>query len=240
MEIHPAIEIIDLALYLQKHQALVISDVHIGYEEALQKSGVLTPRFQFADQMKRIRRILAFCKKTQRRIQHIVITGDLKHEFGTISGQEWRETLQFLDMLSKEGSITLIRGNHDTILGPIAQKRNVVLQDALLLGNILIIHGNRLPAAELLKQAKVIIMGHEHPAITIREGGRAERFKCYLKGSWKRKTLIVQPSFMLVIEGTDVLAERLLSPLLQHGVRNFEVFVAGDRVYRFGRVKDIK
>ncbi|HLD07050.1 MAG TPA: metallophosphoesterase [Candidatus Nanoarchaeia archaeon] len=239
MEIHPSIEIIDLALYLRKHQALVISDVHIGYEEALQKSGTLVPHFQSADQARRIRKIISFCRKGGRPVTRIIITGDLKHEFGTISPQEWRETLRFLDILGAEGTVTLVRGNHDTVLGPIADKRNVTLENAALLGDILIIHGNRIPPAELLRKAKTIIMGHEHPAITIREGGRAERFKCYLKGAWKRKTLIVQPSFLLAVEGTDVLRERLLSPLLA-SIRNFEVFVVADTVYRFGRVRDIK
>jgi metallophosphoesterase superfamily enzyme len=40
MEIHPGIEMVDLALYLKKQQALVLADLHIGFEEALAKQGV--------------------------------------------------------------------------------------------------------------------------------------------------------------------------------------------------------
>ena len=56
----------------------------------------------------------------------IIINGDIKHEFGTISEQEWRHTLRLLDFLSRYcDEVILIKGNHDMILGPIAKKRNV-------------------------------------------------------------------------------------------------------------------
>ena len=48
MEIAKGIEIIDLGLYIKKHKLLVFADFHIGYEESLNKQGVLIPRFQFS------------------------------------------------------------------------------------------------------------------------------------------------------------------------------------------------
>ena len=53
MEISSGIEIIDLALYLKKEKILIIADTHIGYEEALNKQGMLVPRFQFKEIIKR-------------------------------------------------------------------------------------------------------------------------------------------------------------------------------------------
>ena len=55
MKILPNIEIVDLLLYFDS--ALVIADIHIGYEEALNKQGVLVPRQQFEDMAKRIEKI---------------------------------------------------------------------------------------------------------------------------------------------------------------------------------------
>ena len=52
MKILPHMEIVDLALYFDS--TLVIADVHIGYEEALNKQGVLVPRLQFEDIVKRM------------------------------------------------------------------------------------------------------------------------------------------------------------------------------------------
>ena len=46
--------------------------------------------------------------------------------------------------------------------------------------------------------------------------------------------------YNLVQEGTDILKEKLLSPLLRQNLNNFEVFVVADNVYRFGKVKEIK
>src|SRR3989338_11560949 len=122
MKIIDGIEIIGLALYF--NSTLVIADIHLGYEEVLNKKGILVPRTQFEEMAKRVESI--FKQLKGKRIDRILVNGDLKHEFGTISEQEWRNALKFLDLLAKHCSeIILIKGNHDTILGPIARKRNV-------------------------------------------------------------------------------------------------------------------
>ena len=90
MLISPGIEIVDLGLFFSKEKVLVISDIHVGYEEYLNKLGVLVPRFQFQELVKKLENIF---KKTGK-LEKIIVNGDLKHEFGTISEQEWRETLQ--------------------------------------------------------------------------------------------------------------------------------------------------
>ena len=94
MEILPGIEIIDLSLYIKKEKTLVFSDVHIGLEEAYNKEGILIPRFQFQEIIKHLDKIFS---KVKPRIT--VINGDLKHEFGIISDQEWKHTLRLLDYL---------------------------------------------------------------------------------------------------------------------------------------------
>jgi len=38
MNILPGIKIIDLALYLEKQKTVIIGDLHLGYEEMLNKS----------------------------------------------------------------------------------------------------------------------------------------------------------------------------------------------------------
>jgi len=58
MEITKDIEIIDLCLYLKKEKILIITDTHIGYEESLNKQGVLIPRFQFKGIIERLEKVL--------------------------------------------------------------------------------------------------------------------------------------------------------------------------------------
>jgi len=105
--------------------------------------------------------------------------------------------------------------------------------------NILVLHGNKIPSAELLKDTKTIIIGHEHPAVSIKEGPRVELVKCFLVGKWKKHNLIALPSFNLVTEGTDVLKERILSPFLKQNLGKFNVYVVADKVYGFGKLKGL-
>ncbi|MBI2657683.1 metallophosphoesterase [Candidatus Woesearchaeota archaeon] len=235
MDIMPGIEIVDLGLFVGS--ALIIADVHIGYEEALNKQGVLVPRLQFEEMVKRVENIFSMLEG--KKVEKIIINGDLKHEFGTISEQEWRNTLKFIDLLAKHcDEVVLVKGNHDNILGPIARKRNVKVVESLGIGNVLIAHGDKIP--HNLKDHETIIIGHEHPAVSLRENARVEQFKCFLKGKYKGKNLIVQPSFNSMIEGTDILKNEILSPFLRQNLDNFEVYVVEDKVYNFGKLKRLR
>lgn len=234
MEITKGIEAIDLALYLEKEKTLIISDTQIGYEETLNKQGILIPRFQFQDLHGRLLKIIG---KTNPSC--IIINGDIKHEFGTISGSEWKNTLKLIDFLSSKAQLILIKGNHDTILGPIAEKKGLRVSDHYTLGKIYITHGHRLPEDEEFRKSNIVIIGHEHPAIGLRENGRNEKYKCFLKGKYKDKEIIVLPSFNLLTEGTDILSEKLMSPFLQQDIANFEIYVVDENTLYFGKVKDI-
>ncbi len=235
MNILGKIKAIDLALYLDS--TLVISDVHIGYEEALNKRGMMIPRLQFGEMIKRIEKILSEAGK----VEKIIVNGDLKHEFGTISEQEWRNVLKFLDLLAKHcNEVILIKGNHDMILGPIARKRNVKVVDYYLINKILITHGDKIPSKDVLQQASTIIIGHEHPAVSLKDGARVETFKCFLKGKYKGKNLIVLPSFNEVIKGTNIMRDKTLSPFLKQNLDDFEVFAVEDKIYDFGKLGKLR
>ncbi len=210
--IQPGIELVDLAVWLPEHRLLALSDTHIGYEESLSKRGILVPRFQFKDLYKRMKTIIESIEK-ETPIDCILINGDLKHEFGRISEQEWRETLQFIDLLSSHAKqVVLVKGNHDTILEPIARKRDIKLVDHYLAGDMLFMHGHQTPDKTLLAQMKTLIIGNEHPAVSVGDTVRRETYKCFLHGTWKRKNFIVLPSFNTLTEGTDMLSGDYLSP----------------------------
>ena len=236
MEILKGIKIKGKALWIKSEKALIFGDFHIGYEEALAKQGFLVPRSMFLEMKKEIEELLKLKPKI------IVINGDLKHEFGKISIQEWQEALEIIDMIPKSCKVILIKGNHDKILEPIARKRDVDVRDFLILGEIAVLHGHKIPIDKDIynKKVKTIIIGHEHPAISIQDNIKKEKFKCFLKGKWHGKNLVVIPSSFLGTEGTDVKREELLSPFLnEKSIKEFEVFVVGDKIYRFGKVKGI-
>jgi len=236
MYIYPKIKIIDLSLYLEDYQTLIIGDVHLGFEESLNVKGVLIPRFHFEDLKERLKKILSSVS-----VQRIVLNGDLKHEFGTILLSEWKHSLQLIDFLKKYvDEIILLEGNHDKILEPLARRRNLDLLEEYSLGDIFICHGDFIPESVSFTKSKFVIIGHEHPAITLKHGRKSETYKCFLKGGWKDKTLVVMPSFLLMRPGTNVLEKEFLSPFLKQGVQNFNVYVVGEvEVLDFGEVKNL-
>ncbi len=236
----PGISAIDLGLWIEKDNALVLADFHLGYEEMLNQQGVLVPRINFKEIKERVEKKILMVVKPET----IIINGDLKHEFGTISQQEWREVIEMLEFLEKHcKKIILTRGNHDTILGPLAKWKGLEIAKEghyLKKEKLFVCHGHETPKEKQFKQAKTIVIGHEHPAISIREGVKQETSKCFLKGRFDGQNLIVQPSLNSLHTGTDILREELLSPFLQQPLGGFEVWIVEDRIYYFGKLKNLK
>jgi putative SbcD/Mre11-related phosphoesterase len=228
-------EVLDMALLVDDY--LIISDLHLGYEEALNFQGIMVPKFQYQKIVQRMEEIHNRCECSR-----IIVNGDLKHEFGKISRQEWKETLQFIDFLKNRfQEIILIKGNHDPLTPIIASKTGLEVQQQFSVGDYLVMHGDRIPDDWENIQEKTFIIGHEHPSIGLRSGERLEKIKCFLLGSFRDKNLVVMPSFNFITEGSDVLHEKLLSPFLRKsdwdemevlGVENFETL-------NFGRIKDL-
>ncbi|MEM2031466.1 MAG: metallophosphoesterase [Candidatus Pacearchaeota archaeon] len=235
MEILPGIEIKNKALWIKRKKVLIIADLHIGYEQALVEEGILVPRTMFKEIKKEIEELLKLNPKI------VIINGDLKHEFSSISKQEWQETLELLDLLLKKAKVILVKGNHDTILEPIARKKNLLVKDFYCFDDVCVLHGHKflLDAEIFSKKIKILVIAHDHPAISLSEGIKQEKYKCFLLGKYKDKKVIVMPSFLPFPEGADVKKEKMFSPFLKN-VKNFDVFVLGDKVYYFGKVKDIE
>jgi hypothetical protein len=238
MEISEDIQIADLGVYLTKENILVFSDFHLGYEEALNKQGILIPRHQFADTKRRLENLFSKIKN----IKTIVITGDLKHEFGTISRQEWQDVSGIVELMQKHcEKLVILKGNHDTVLQSMLKNKNLRVEKDFCIGDYAILHGDELPQDPSVLKRKIFIIGHVHPAIKLTDSFTSEKVKCFLKGKWSGKTLIVLPSFNLITEGTDVLTEKVKSPFLQKDINNFEVWaVAGsEKALYFGQIKNL-
>jgi hypothetical protein len=236
MRLLPGVEIVDarLGLFLKQHKALVIADLHIGYEAALQKQGIFIPQSQYPKIKQEVEQMMDVCKP-----KLLIINGDVKHEFGEATRQEWRETLDFLDfLLAQELRIIVVRGNHDNFLIPILRKKGVELFEQLLLKPYLFVHGHKELNLGMLSNAKYIISAHEHPAIVVRdELGVKRKFKCFLVGRVWERDLVVIPSLSPLMEGSavNVIAKsQLLSPILRVSeLSSFDAYVAEQRVYKF-------
>jgi len=95
---------------------LVIGDLHLGYEESLNRGGVFISRKMFEEMIGELERIFSKSGK----IDKIVLLGDVKHNFSGVLRQEWDEVsglLEYLEGKLKDGGeIIIIRGNHDNYL----------------------------------------------------------------------------------------------------------------------------
>jgi len=241
-EILPGIEIKGLCLYLRGEDTLIFADLHLGYEEELRKMGMLVPLFQYAEVISHLEKVILSVKKGGK-IGRAVINGDLKHEFGRISEQEWSEVVRFLSFLEKHfDEIVLVRGNHDSIMGPIAGRKGLSVVDHFFLDTekIYIAHGQKIPDDVDLKKAQVVIIAHDHPAVSLRDSARTEKVKCFLSGKWKKKTIIQMPSMCFATIGSDPMAEEALSPLLEKNRENFDAYcVEGLEIFYFGKLRNI-
>lgn len=240
-KLNDKIKIVDLGLVV--HNTLVISDIHLGYEESLAGSGVLLPKTQVKDILNHLKKIFNEVK-----VEQVIINGDFKHDFGGIKEGEWRDSLKIIDyILMYSKKIIFVKGNHDMFLGPIAKKRDIEIVDYYKIDDVLICHGDKI----IQEESNTIVIGHEHPAIGVQEGARVEKFKCFLVGKLcsvsskqrqntvhnKQQTIIVMPSFNTVTEGTDVLRNKLISPYLDD-VSEFDCYIVADKVYSRSKVKD--
>jgi uncharacterized protein len=244
---------------LVDNSILVLGDLHIGYEEHILHDGIF-PRTQFKEIIEKLNGIFWDLSMKGRKIKKTIILGDLKHEFGEISDVEWSETLKFLDYLDKkivkdkietknDERIILIRGNHDNILGPIAKKRDVKPVDFYEYKGICFMHGNKL-YKKCFEKSGVLILGHVHPAITLSDDYKKEKYKCFLNGKWKIKKksreVYILPSFSPIGFGYDLNSfeksghEDGFSIIPDKVLREFNVVIYNNKEskeYNFGKLK---
>jgi hypothetical protein len=242
-EISKDIIAIDLFLYLKKHNTFIISDMHIGYEESLNSKGILIPKRNYDDLVLRIEKSLNYVIKNYnlKKIDNIVLNGDLLHDFNKVPFKVKQKLSEFIELLSSYSNLIIIEGNHDKVLKFIL-KRNTIYKK-IIFEDILIIHGDKIiDDFENYSKIKTIIMGHEHPAVSISSGYRSEIFRCFLKGKYDSKNIIITPSCNLSNEGSDVLSGKLLSPYLKKNsdFLNFQAFVIGEEIFDFGKLKKLK
>ncbi len=187
-------------LYSEKLSALFTSDYHLGYEVVLNREGLYIPDTQ----LKKILKQLEFMKE-KTTAEKIFILGDLKHEFGNFDYPEFTEVKTLFDyLLSNFKEVVVIRGNHDNFIANYLKKKNIPFYDYWIVEDLLLLHGHMVPESINLNDFKSIVMGHLHPAVTLKdELGIRRKFKAGLK--IKRKNIFVLPPMTFLTQGIDIL-----------------------------------
>ena len=209
---------------LKLGRTLVIADLHLGYEVSMAREGFYLPRV-FHEVVGKLRELLK-----REKPKRIIIDGDLKHSFVP----EWREREELRAFVEEVfplvDELVLVRGNHD--VGTLwLRELGVQVVDELELGGWKLVHGHKLAEGERF------IIGHEHPAIRLRdEVGALVKVPAFLVGD----ELIVLPAFSPWAYGNDVLRE-IVSPFLRtHDVSRARVLVPLDEeLLDFGELEKL-
>ena len=233
------IKYVGKCLLLEKNgeRVLVIGDLHLGYEGAMRASGFMIPVKLYEKCVKDFEEII----NSVGRVDKIVVLGDLKHEFGFILQDEWREIVSFLEHLKKKcKEIIVIEGNHDSILFPILKKMEIIGVEYYLWRGFIFAHGDKEIINMFDKEVKYWILGHGHPAVNLSDGITRESFKCFLTGSYRRKKIILVPSFFPLSVGTDA-REFDLGYASKFNLNNFKACIVGENleVLEFGKLKEL-
>lgn len=150
----------------QKTSAIVIADLHIGWEIALSQKGIHVPS-QTPKILAKLTNLITTYKP-----EKLFILGDIKHTVATAEIGEWHDVPDFFNELRRQvREICVVRGNHDGNLEPLLPE-NVGLAPAAgtIFGEVGLFHGHQWPTPALL-QCRTLIMGHVHPVVAFRDPG---------------------------------------------------------------------
>lgn len=230
------------ALFVKSIDAIIISDLHLGYEGISTEQGVLIPKIQYKEEIEMMKKIIKL-KKAEK----IILLGDIKHEFSETTYHEFKEVRDFLNFLKENfEKIFIIKGNHDNFIFYVANKLGIDVYDDVKIGDYFFSHGHRNIELNNIK-AKNIVIAHEHPVIVLYDDiGGKEVVKCFLFGKIGNKNLIVMPAFSPLSYGSEInINEDFLSPLLQRIKDKISDFLAIGideevGILKFGRIKNLK
>ncbi len=224
-------------------KVLVVGDLHLGYEEALNRTGVLVGRQMFDEMISDLNAVFGEVGK----VDKVVLLGDVKHDFGGILKQEWKDVNAILDYFeSMSRRVIVVKGNHDNILGPILKKRKMKLLGVYIWNGFAFLHGDEDYEEIWRKEIDTIIVGHGHPAVNLREpkGAKVEKYKCFLVGRFRGKKMVVVPSFIDFYVGSDPRDDEMVMAWDVNWM-NFDVKIVSPgegnlEVLDFGKLKKLK
>jgi uncharacterized protein len=207
------------AAYLEADRILCVSDLHLGYAWAHRFSGQLMPLKSDEDLLTRLSDLCSFYKPA-----HLAILGDIVHH--SLPVAEIRSELQKLfHGLQQICGLKLILGNHDANLRKLAKQiDDLEFLERFETDTAILLHGheNKLPPAT----KKLLVMGHEHPSVSLGDGIRSAKFPCFLTSP----SVIVLPAFSLWAAGTDIRGGTFLSIFAQNAQFKKAIAICGNKL----------
>lgn len=154
------------AMYWQREDALILSDIHIGKTAHFRKHGIPMPDDVLQKDLKRLKDLIHhFGAKT------LLIVGDLFHAERNSDIATFKDWLaQFPDL-----KLILIKGNHDRQSRRLIEDLNIEALKQLDIEPFVFLHD---PLEN--NQSQFTISGHTHPGVLIKGKGKQKiKLPCY-------------------------------------------------------------
>lgn len=200
------------AVFLSQSETLVVADLHLGYAWAHRHGGNLLPLSAGEDALGRLLDLVESYAPRE-----LVLLGDIVHRAVPVAELR-RELRESLCALGGRARLRLVAGNHDRRLAPLLAECGVgtELVREMECAPHFLTHGDGADvegAAARREAARArggrVIIGHEHPAVTISDGvSTTAKCPCFLVGG----RVLVLPAFSSWAAGSDARAGRWMSP----------------------------
>jgi uncharacterized protein len=222
------------AAWFPDERVLAVADLHLGYAWAHRLSGQLMPITPANDTLARLQEL-------QRDYQprEIVVLGDIVHRAMALPALE-QELRELFNVLSPRSQLTFLAGNHDRELQQMVKLWLLPIELAATreIGPNLFLHGDAAnaaadaPALRLKSAARPrVIIGHEHPAISIGDGvTTSQKCPCFLVS----ERVIVLPAFSRWAAGSDIRCYPLMSPFARAAKFTRAIAICGDKLLPIG------
>jgi DNA ligase-associated metallophosphoesterase len=209
------------AIWFPYERILAVADLHLGYAWAHRLSGQLMPIPPTNDTLTRLTEL-----QRDYEPREIVILGDIVHRAMALPvlAEEVRE---LFDALSAHSRLTFVAGNHDRNLSAVLREwmLPIELVKSRTAGNRVFVHGD--VALPENNPEFCIVMGHEHPAISIGDGvTTSQKCPCFLVS----EKVIVLPAFSHWAAGTDFRAYEFMSETARTAKFTQAIAICGEKL----------
>ena len=224
----------DYCVWYKPKDIIILADIHMGYESGLKEEGFSLPLFQKDEVLDKISTI-----KDKYDPNTFIIAGDFKHDFGRSEKREFSDILDTMDYILQDCDLTIVRGNHDNYLQNLTDYKGIPFyEESIKIDELFITHGHI-----DLDYEGVLIIGHEHPSLKIRdEIGAIIKRPCFLHS--KRNGIIVLPAFSPMAEGRDIVnTDQFFSDILSDidDIKDFDIYaLSEDGIIHFQTIEKIR
>ncbi|MBO7409654.1 MAG: metallophosphoesterase [Candidatus Methanomethylophilaceae archaeon] len=233
VEIEPGVRVTnERCLILEKERTLVIGDLHLGYEKALEDDGIYIPRMNTDSIRDSLNRIISKYEP-----ERIVLLGDIKHDFKRAKYEGKEEVRSVLRLIMEAAEVVVVKGNHDNYI------QNIISEFGLEAADYVDIGGYRLEHGHEDSGVRPVVIGHEHPSVRIPgEMSGGMKVQCFLYA--RKEGIIVIPPFSFLSTGTDMSGaykENFMSEACRNAdIAEAELFGISDMgILQLGKLGDI-